>query len=80
MSNLVIIFFIPVTLILVNHSAITVSESLAMEWKRRLRGFTMFVFNFGVESLEQNVKLDRLVILSSLAIPLSKHHFCQNDN
>ena len=80
MSNFVIIFFIPVTLILANHSVITVSESLAMEWNRRLRGFTMFVFNFGVESLEQSVKLDGLVTLFSLAIPFSKHHFCQTDN
>ena len=29
----------------------------------------MFVFNFGVESLEQSVKLGRLVLLISLAIP-----------
>ena len=56
------------------------SESLSMEWNRRLRGLTMFVFNFGVESLEQSVKLDRLVILISLAIPFSKHHFFQTDN
>ena len=51
-----------------------------MEWNRRLRRLTMFVFNFGVESLEQSVKLDRLVILISLAIPFSKHHFLQTDN
>ena len=51
-----------------------------MEWNRRLWGLTMFVFNFGVESLERSVKLDRLVILISLAIPLSKHHFFQTDN
>ena len=56
------------------------SESLSMEWNRRLRRLTMFVFNFGVESLEQSVKLDRLVILISLAIPFSKHHFLQTDN
>ena len=56
------------------------SESLSMEWNRRLWGLTMFVFNFGVESLERSVKLDRLVILISLAIPLSKHHFFQTDN
>ena len=36
---------------------------------RRLRGLTMFVFDFGVKSLEQSVKLGRLVILISLAIP-----------
>ena len=42
------------------------SESLSMELNRRLRG--MFVFAFGVESLEQSVKLDRLIILISLAI------------
>ena len=36
----------------------------------------VFFFNFGVESLE----LDRLVILISLAIPFSKHHFFQTDN
>ena len=29
----------------------------------------MFVFDFGVKSLEQSVKLGRLVILISLAIP-----------
>ena len=57
------------------------SESLSMKWNRRLRGLTMFVFNFGVESLEQSVKLDRLVIfISALAIPFSKHHFFQIDN
>ena len=56
------------------------SESLSMEWNRRLWGLTMFVFNFGVESLERSVKLDRLVILISLAIPFSKHHFFQTDN
>ena len=56
------------------------SESLSMEWNRRLRRLTMFVFNFGVESLEQSVKLDRLVILISLVIPFSKHHFLQTDN
>ena len=33
------------------------SESLSMEWNRRLRGLTMFVFNFGVESLEEKDKL-----------------------
>ena len=55
-------------------------ESLSMEWSRRLRGLTMLVFNFGVQSLEQSVELDRLVILISLAIPLSKHLFFQTDN
>ena len=41
----------------------------------------MSVFNFGVESLEQSIKLDRLVILISLAIPLFKHHSVfQTDN
>ena len=40
----------------------------------------MFVFNFGVESLEQSLKLDRLVILISLAMPFSKYHFFQTDN
>ena len=38
----------------------------------------MVVFNFGVESLEQSVKLDRLVILISLAIAFSKHLFFSN--
>ena len=56
------------------------SESLSMKWNRRLRGLTMFVFNFGVESLEQSVKLGRLVILISLAIPFYTHHFFQTDN
>ena len=40
----------------------------------------MFVFNFGVGSLEHSVKLGRLVIFDSLAIPFSKHHFFQTDN
>ena len=40
----------------------------------------MFVFNFGVESLEQSVKLGLLVILIFLAIPFSIHHFFQTDN
>ena len=41
----------------------------------------MSVFNFGVESLEQSIKLDRLVIFISLAIPLFKHHSVfQSDN
>ena len=35
------------------------SESLSMKWNR---GLTMLVFNFGIESLEQSVKLGRLVI------------------
>ena len=51
-----------------------------MKWNRRLRGLTMFVFNFGVESLEQSVKLGRLVILIFLAIPFSIHHFFQTDD
>ena len=43
--------------------------------------FNHVCFNFGLESLEQSVKLDRLVIFfSALAIPLSKHHFFQIDN
>ena len=40
------------------------SESLSM--KCRLRGLTMFVFSFGVESLELNVKLGRLVTFDFL--------------
>ena len=40
----------------------------------------MFVFNFGVGSLEQSVKPGQLVISISLAIPFSKHHFFQTDN
>ena len=31
----------------------SVSESLSIKWNRRFRGLTMFVFNFGVRSLEQ---------------------------
>ena len=42
------------------------SESLSMKWNRRFRGLTMFVFNFGVGSLEQSVKLGRLVIFDFL--------------
>ena len=40
----------------------------------------MFLFNFGVELLEQSVRLDQLVILISLEIPFFKHHFFQTDN
>ena len=40
--------------------------------------FNHVCLNFGVESLEQSVKLDRVVIfISALAIPFSKHHFFQ---
>ena len=43
--------------------------------------FNHVCFNFDVESLEQSVKLDRLVIfISALAISFSKHHFFQIDN
>ena len=39
------------------------------------------MFEFDVKSLEQSVKLDRLVIfISALAIPFSKHQFFQIDN
>ena len=41
----------------------SVSESLSMKWNYCLRGLTMFVLNFVVESLEQSVKLRRLVNL-----------------
>ena len=51
-----------------------------MKWNRRFRGLTLFVFNFGVGSLEQSVKPGQLVISISLAIPFSKHHFFQTDN
>ena len=44
----------------------SVSESLSMKRNRRLRGLTMFVLNFGVESLEQSVKLGRLLIFDIL--------------
>ena len=40
----------------------------------------MFVFSFGIGSLEQSVKPGRLVISISSAIPFSKHHFFQTDN
>ena len=40
----------------------------------------MFVFNFGIESLGQSVKLNRFVISISLAIPFSEHPFFQTDN
>ena len=43
-----------------------VSESLSMKWNRRFRGLTMLVFYFGVGSLEQSVKLGRLVIFDFL--------------
>ena len=42
------------------------SLSLSMKWNRRFRGLTMYVFNFGVGSLEESVKLSRLVILDFL--------------
>ena len=44
----------------------SVSESLSMKWNRCFRGLTLFVFNFGVGSLEQSVKLGRLVIFDFL--------------
>ena len=56
------------------------SESLLMKWNHCFWGLTMFVSNFGVGSLEQSVKLGWLVILISLAIPFSKHHFFQTNN
>ena len=37
-----------------------------MKWNRRLRGLTMFAFNFGVEALELSVKLGLLVIFNFL--------------
>ena len=48
------------------------SESLLMKWNRRFRGLTMFVFNFGVGSLEQSVKPGRLVIFDFLNTTFSK--------
>ena len=47
------------------------SLSLSMKWNRRFRGLTMYVFNFGVGSLEESVKLSRLVILDFLSNSLS---------
>ena len=44
----------------------SVFESLSMKWNRRFWGLTMFVFNFGVASLEQSVKPGRLVIFDFL--------------
>ena len=58
----------------------SLSESLSMKWDRRLQGLTMFVFSFGVESLELSVKLGRLVICDFLTIPFSEYHFFQTDN
>ena len=58
----------------------SLSESLSMKWDHRLRGLTMFVFSFGVESLELSVKLGRLVIFDFLTIPFSEHHFFQTDS
>ena len=55
------------------------TESLSMKWKRRLRGLIMFAFKFGVESLEQSIKLGLLVISISSAIPFSEHHFFETD-
>ena len=45
----------------------SMSDALSMKWNRRFRGLTMFVFNFGVGSLEQSVKLSRLVIFDFLS-------------
>ena len=42
------------------------TESLSMKWNRRLPGLIMFAFNFGVESLEQSVKLSLLIIFNFL--------------
>ena len=56
------------------------SESLSMKWNRRFRGLTMFVFNFGVGSLQQSVNLLTRNFSISLAILFSKHHFSQTDN
>ena len=58
----------------------SLSESLSMKWNHCFWGLTMFVYNFGVGSLEQSVKLGWLVILISLAIPFSKHQFFQTNN
>ena len=58
----------------------SLSESLSMKWDHRLRGLTMFVFSFGVESLELSVKLGRLVIFDFLTIPFSEQYFFQTDN
>ena len=58
----------------------SLSESLSIKWDRCLQGLTMFVFSFGVESLELSVKLGRLVIFDFLTIPFSEHHFFQTDN
>ena len=44
----------------------SMSESLSIEQNRRFRGSTMFVFNFGVGSLQQSLKVGRLVILDFL--------------
>ena len=40
----------------------------------------MFVFNFGVGSLQQSVNLLTRNFSISLAILFSKHHFSQTDN
>ena len=40
----------------------SLSESLSMKWNHCFWGLTMFVYNFGVGSLEQSVKLGWLVI------------------
>ena len=40
----------------------------------------MFVFNFGVGSLEQSFKLGRLIIFDFLGNSFSKHYFFQTDN
>ena len=44
----------------------SVSQSLSMKWNHHFRSLTMFVFNFGVGSLEQSVKLGWFVIFDFL--------------
>ena len=47
-----------------------------MKWNCRLRGLTLFVFNFGVESLELSVKLVRF----PWQLPSLNATFFQTDN
>ena len=42
----------------------SVCESLSIKWNRCFQSLTMFVFNFGVRSLEQSAKLGGLVIFN----------------
>ena len=51
-----------------------------MKWNHHFRSLTMFVFNFGVGSLKQSVKLGWLIIFDFLGNSPLKTPFFQTDN